>query len=137
VLVIDPAGRDEVPVRVLGTTTIYKDGSTVGLSALRVGDSALAVYRTEGDVKIAVSITAQSPQLSVQGWLSQVDARGIITIRGADGRPYVLKVEPQSRLTLGGRPISFEQLDPGHQVIVSYSPPEGRDLGVVIKLDAF
>jgi hypothetical protein len=136
-VVIAPPGRAPVALLVGSSTTIQKNGRPASLAALSAGDGALAVYRTDGSLAFASSITAQSVGKQISGFLEQVDSQRRVSVRTADGMPFLLQVGPQSQIMLNGNQIPFARLEPGHSAVVTYQLPEGRGLPVIIRLDVF
>src|SRR5262249_37000814 len=85
-ITINQVGREPVTVNLAPSTILTKNGNPATLADLSAGDAILALYRNDGDTKTAISISAQTPQVSVQGFIAQIDARGIIKILDKDSR---------------------------------------------------
>jgi hypothetical protein len=124
-------------VKVTPATVIIKNGAAVRLGDIAVGDTALVIYRNEAGTRVAARITVETPQRRAEGWLTQIDAAGRITLQDREGQLSSFKVPPQAVILFSGRPIPLDELYPGYPVTVLFDPPIGRDLPRVTRLEVF
>lgn len=105
-------------------TEITRNGEPARLADLQPGDSAEAIYDTVTLLasQIAARGAVVSHEARVEGVIESVDLQNrSLTIVPRSGAPITLRVTPNTRITLDGRPAGLEDLARGFLVGALYN----------------
>ncbi len=77
---------------------------------------------------LAPTAPAADDQKTVQGSIQDVRAAAHqVTVKDADGKEWVFRVNDRSKLERRGRPVGLDQLAPGMNVQVTYATQDGEN----------
>jgi preprotein translocase subunit YajC len=119
-ITIAPEEGSPVTLSTDSSTKVALDGKPSQLSAIKVGDTARALY--DSSTLVAAAIEAESPQhelAEVEGKVTAVDASSI-TIAPEEGSPVTLGTDSSTKVVLDGEPSTLSAIKVGDKARALY-----------------